>query len=227
MLLDNVNLQIIDILANDSLTPFVEIAKQIGVSDATVHTRVRTLISEGIIHRFTLSLNNDLLGYDHLAFAGINIRPGFTDQVIEGLLNLEEVLEIHEMHGKYDLFAKVRAKDLNHMRDIIENKIRILPNIVETELMNALKTKKEEQIVSLKQDGSDNGNSVKELKSRTKAHEHDFITIGSESETSLICSTCGLFYCEKCGKLVNETSHDATMHQKKKKETERLVHNGL
>ena len=33
--LDDVNLKIIDILGKDSSTPFVEIAKQIGVSDAT------------------------------------------------------------------------------------------------------------------------------------------------------------------------------------------------
>jgi len=42
---------------------------------------------------------------------------------------------IHEMHNRFDLFLKIRAKDLNHMRDIIEHKIRTIPNIVETELM--------------------------------------------------------------------------------------------
>jgi DNA-binding Lrp family transcriptional regulator len=46
-------------------------------------------------------------------------------------------------------FLKIRAKDLNHMRDITEHKIHTLPNIVETELMTVLKTKKEEHIVSL------------------------------------------------------------------------------
>jgi Lrp/AsnC family transcriptional regulator for asnA, asnC and gidA len=149
---DYVNLQILDILAKDSSTPFVNIAKQIGISDATVHLRVRRLIDEGIIRRFTLSLNNDLLGYDHLVFAGINIRSGFADQVTEELSNLEEVLEIHEMHNRFDLFLKIRAKDLNHMRDIIENKIRRLPHILETELMTVLKTNKEEQMVSLNKD---------------------------------------------------------------------------
>ena len=158
-LLDDVNLQIIDILSKDSSTPFVEIAKRVGISDATVHLRVRRLINEGIIRRFTLSLNNDRLGYDHLAFVGINIRPGFADQITEELSNLEEVLEIHEMHNRFDLFLKIRAKDLNHMRDIMENKIRILPNVLETELMAVLKTKKEEQIVSLKNDITEHTNS--------------------------------------------------------------------
>ncbi len=147
-LLDDINLKIIDVLSKDSSVPFVEIAKQIGISDATVHLRVRRLRDEGIISKFTLSVDNDLLGYDHLSFIGINIRPGLADRITEELSTIEEVLEVHEMHGKYDLFVKVRAKDLNHTRDIIENKIRILPNIVDTQLMTVLKTSKEEQMTS-------------------------------------------------------------------------------
>src|ERR671932_624777 len=146
--LDDINLKIIDVLSRDSSMPFVEIAKQVGISDATVHLRVRRLISEGVINKFTLSIDNDLLGYDHLGFIGINIRPGFADEITEMLSHIEEVLEVHEMYGRFDLFVKVRAKDLNHTRHIIENKIRILPNIVETQLMTILKTKKEEQIAS-------------------------------------------------------------------------------
>jgi Lrp/AsnC family transcriptional regulator, regulator for asnA, asnC and gidA len=150
--LDDIDLQIIDILSKDSSTAFVEIAKQIGISDATVHLRVRKLVDEGIIRRFTLSLNNDLLGYDHLVFAGINIKSGFADQVTEELSKIEEILEIHEMHNTFDLFLKIRAKDLNDIREIIENKIRRLPHILETELMTVLKSSKEEQIVSLAKD---------------------------------------------------------------------------
>jgi Lrp/AsnC family transcriptional regulator, regulator for asnA, asnC and gidA len=148
-LIDGINLKIIDVLRKDSSVPFIEIAKQIGISDATVHLRVRKLKDQGIINKFTLSVDNDLLGYDHLSFIGINIRPGIADQITEELSSIEEVLEVHEMHGKFDLFVKIRAKDLSHTRDIIEKKIRILPNIVDTQLMTVLKTKKEEQIASL------------------------------------------------------------------------------
>jgi Lrp/AsnC family transcriptional regulator for asnA, asnC and gidA len=149
ILLDDINLKIIDALSKDSSVPFVEIARQIGISDATVHLRVRRLKDEGVINKFTLSIDNDLLGYDHLSFIGINTKPGFADQITKELSKIEEVLEIHEMHGKYDLFVKIRAKGLYHTRDIIENKIRALPNIVDTQLMTILKTKKEEQVASL------------------------------------------------------------------------------
>ncbi|MBV9176888.1 MAG: Lrp/AsnC family transcriptional regulator [Nitrososphaeraceae archaeon] len=151
--LDDIDLKIIDILGRDSSTPFVEIAKQIGISDATVHVRVRRLISEGVISKFTISVDNDLLGYDHLGFMGINVDPAFAaEETIDQLLNLEEVLEIHEMHNSFDLFLKIRAKHLGHMLDIVENKIRKLPHILNTELITVLKTRKEEQMISLKKD---------------------------------------------------------------------------
>ena len=104
---DDVNLQIIAILAKDSSTTFVEIAKQIDLSDATVHLRVRKLIAAGIISKFTICVDNNLLGYDHLAFVGVNIKPGLADQTTEELSNLQEVLEIHEMHNTFDLFLKI------------------------------------------------------------------------------------------------------------------------
>jgi hypothetical protein len=45
-------------------------------------------------------------------------------------------------------------------------------------------------------------NVVNEFVNHTKIHEHDFSSIKTEKETSIICSTCGLLCCEKCGKLV-------------------------
>ena len=150
--IDEFNLKIINILKKDSSTPFVDIAKQIGVSDATVHLRVRRMMATGIINKFTISVDNDLLGYDHMAFMGINISPGSADQIISDLLKIEEVLEMHEMHGKFDLLLKIRAKDLNQMRDIVENKISKIPHILESELMTVLKTNKEEQMISLEND---------------------------------------------------------------------------
>jgi Lrp/AsnC family transcriptional regulator for asnA, asnC and gidA len=154
-LLDEINLRIIDILSRDASRPFVEIAKELQISDATVHIRVRRLVAAGIIRKFTIATDNRLLGYDHLAFIGINISEGSADEVTALLSKLEEVLEIHEMHGRFDLILKIRARSLGEMRDIIVNKIRKLPQIKDAELMTVLKTVKEEQSVSLKKDISD------------------------------------------------------------------------
>ena len=76
-LLDDINQMIISILREDSSIPFIEIAKKIGISDGTVHIRVRKLIESGIISKFTISVDNNLVGYRILSFLGINVEPRF------------------------------------------------------------------------------------------------------------------------------------------------------
>lgn len=147
--LDLIDLRIISMLCKDSNTPFVEIARNIGISDATVHIRVKRLVVEGIIRKFTIALNYDVMGYDHLAFLGINIEPEFADMVISKLSLLDHVLEIHEMYGRFDLMLKIRAKNLEEMRIIVKDRIRNLPHIVKVELLTVLKSAKEEQIIPL------------------------------------------------------------------------------
>ena len=154
-LLDEVNLQILDILSRDASRPFVDIAKELEISDATVHIRVRRLLAAGILRKFTIATDNVLLGYDHLAFIGININEGSADEVIATLSQFDEILELHEMYGQFDLLLKIRGKSLEEMREVIVNKIGRIPHIREAELMTVLKTIKEEQMVSLKKDIAD------------------------------------------------------------------------
>ena len=154
-LLDEINLKIIDILSRDASKPFVEIAKELEISDATVHMRVRRMVAAGLIRKFTISTDSRLLGYDHLAFMGINIKEGSADEVTEILSREDNILEIHEIHGRFDLLLKIRAKSLEEMRDIVVNKVRRLQQITEAELMAVLRTTKEEQSISLKNDIAD------------------------------------------------------------------------
>jgi len=154
-MLDEINLRIIDILSRDASRPFVDIAKELEISDATVHLRVRRLVTAGIIRKFTITTDSRRLGYDHLAFMGINIKEGLVDEVAARLSKFDEIMEIHEMHGRFDLLLKLRARNLDEMRDIVVNKIRKLPEITEVELTAVLKTIKEEQSISLRRDISD------------------------------------------------------------------------
>ncbi|MDQ3718369.1 MAG: Lrp/AsnC family transcriptional regulator [Thermoproteota archaeon] len=153
--MDEINLRILDILSRDASRPFVDIAKELEISDATVHIRVRRLLAAGILRKFTIATDQALLGYDHLAFLGINIDQGSADQVIAVLSQFDEILELHEMYGQFDLLLKIRTKSLQEMRDIVANKIGRIPQITEAALMTVLKTIKEEQTIILKKDIAD------------------------------------------------------------------------
>ena len=154
-LLDEVNLRILDILGRDASRPFVDIAKELEISDATVHIRVKRLQAAGILRKFTITTDNVLLGYDHLAFVGINLSKDSGDEVLVALSQIEEILELHEMYGQYDLLVKIRSRNLEEMRDIVANKISKIPQITEAQSMMVLKTIKEEHTIPLKRDIAD------------------------------------------------------------------------
>ncbi len=153
--LDYINYRILDVLSKNSSLPFVELAKQIGISDATIHTRVKKLLTSGVIKKFTIFVDNDLLGYDHLAFINLKIERGRTEETTNNLMKIEEILEIHEIYDKFDLLIKIRTKNLDNLRDIIVNKILSINHIKETELMTVLRTRKEEQMISLQKEMSE------------------------------------------------------------------------
>ncbi|HET7644285.1 MAG TPA: Lrp/AsnC family transcriptional regulator [Nitrososphaeraceae archaeon] len=156
--LDYINYRILDVLSKNSSLPFVELAKQIGISDATIHTRVKKLLMLGIIRKFTIIVDNNLLGYDHLAFINLKIENGRTEETTKNLIEIDEILEIHEIYNKFDLMIKIRSKNLDDLRNTIVNRILSINYIKETELITVLRTRKEEQMISLN----------KELNQKTK-----------------------------------------------------------
>ncbi|MEO9321396.1 MAG: Lrp/AsnC family transcriptional regulator [Nitrososphaera sp.] len=146
---EEINLKILRSLSQDSSKSFVDIAKELQVSDATIHMRVKRLVASGIIRKFTISVDSAKLGYDHLAFMGVNIRQGAADELTSELASFREVLEVHELHGRFDLLVKIRARSLEEMRNIVVNKIRSMPQVIEVELMPVLRSAKEEPMVDL------------------------------------------------------------------------------
>jgi Lrp/AsnC family transcriptional regulator for asnA, asnC and gidA len=144
--LDKIDKKIIEMLQEDSRKAFVEIAKELGVSDPTIHVRVKKLQEAGIIEKFTAVLAPAKVEKGVAAFIEINIKPNTIEEVIRNLIRLDELLEIHETYGDYDIIAKIRAKTNEDLRDIVAKEIRTIPNIVNTRVTIVLKTRKEEQL---------------------------------------------------------------------------------
>src|SRR3972149_4143960 len=80
--IDETDLRILNVLRKAARTPFVDIARTAGVSDATVHHRVRSMLDEGVIERFSAIVNHEKLGYALTAFLEINVRPGALAKVV-------------------------------------------------------------------------------------------------------------------------------------------------
>ena len=69
--LDEVDHQILDLMIDNTRTPFTDIAKQLNISAGTVHVRVRKMEEIGIITGSTLTVDYNPMGYTFIAYLGI------------------------------------------------------------------------------------------------------------------------------------------------------------
>jgi Lrp/AsnC family transcriptional regulator for asnA, asnC and gidA len=142
--MDELDLRILEALRVDSRRPYLELAKELGVSDATIHLRVKKMIEEGVIKGFTILIDHEKLGYGMTAFIEVQVRPGTADETVSKLSSIDGVLEAHEIHGHCDILLKVKAKGLAELRDKIVNQIKKVEDIVSSEAYTVLKVVKEE-----------------------------------------------------------------------------------
>ena len=125
--LDEIDHQILDMLIDNTRTPFTDIAKKLLISAGTVHVRVKKMEEAGII-----------LGYSFIAYVGIFLEKTHqTKFVLERLNLIPNVTVAHITTGKFNIFCKIRAKDTNHAKNIIF-KIDDIDGISRTETMISL-----------------------------------------------------------------------------------------
>ena len=118
--LDEVDHQILDMLIENTRTPFTDIAKKLLISAGTVHVRVKKMEEAGIIQGSSLTLNYTKLGYSFIAYVGIFLQnTSQTKFVLERINQIPFVTVAHVTTGKFNVFCKIRAKDTNHAKDII------------------------------------------------------------------------------------------------------------
>ena len=143
--LDEIDYKILDTLRRDARTPFTEIGRDLGISDATVHVRVNKMMNEGIIKRYTIVVDEEALGRKVRGFVLLNVNPGSLEDVANQLVENEGVSAIYEIHGPNDLIVKVGAGDLDEMRDLVL-KVREIPNVATSELITVFKVWKEKNV---------------------------------------------------------------------------------
>jgi len=118
--LDEVDHQILDILIDNTRTPFTDIAKKLSISAGTVHVRVKKMEEAGIITGSSLTLDYNKLGYAFIAYVGVFLnKTSQTKFVLERINEIPFVTVAHVTTGKFNVFCKVRAKNTEHAKQII------------------------------------------------------------------------------------------------------------
>lgn len=137
--LDSTDRKILSLLVNDARKPFLEIARECGISGAAVHQRVKKLEKQGVITGSRLVVKPIEVGLDVCAFIGITLSEGNKyPEVIGALRHIPEVVECYFVTGKATLLTKVYCTDNDHLMNVIVNSILKIPYVQSTDTMISL-----------------------------------------------------------------------------------------
>jgi Lrp/AsnC family transcriptional regulator for asnA, asnC and gidA len=133
-ILDEFDISIIKELEKDGRMAFSAIATNLKISNTMVHQRISRLLEQNIITGIKPVLNEKKIGYDWGAFTGITLSKDHdSDKVIEALKSIPEVTECYYITGSFTLYIKLIAKDHDHMRKLLYEKIDTIPGIAKTD----------------------------------------------------------------------------------------------
>ena len=136
--LDDTDHDILEMLIENTRTPFTDIAKKLNISAGTVHVRVKKMEEANIITGSSLTVDYKKLGYSFIAYVGIFLEKTHqTKFVLERLNSIPFVTVAHITTGKFNIFCKIRAKDTTHAKNIIF-KIDDIEGVSRTETMISL-----------------------------------------------------------------------------------------
>ena len=125
--LDNLDKQILKLIADDARIPFLEVARTCNVSGAAIHQRIQKLTSMGILKGSQFIIDPEKMGYETCAYIGLNLKnPEAFDNVVAELKRIPEVVECHYTTGNFDMFIKLYATNNHHLLNIIHDRLQPL-----------------------------------------------------------------------------------------------------
>ena len=145
--IDGIDKKILRFLIEDARTPILEIARNIGISGAAIHQRLRKLEKSGLLVGSKFILNPKALGYTTTAYIGIYLDKAMSNpSAVRELKKIPEVLECHYTTGNWSILIKVLCKDNEHLMHLLNKKIQQIEGVSRTETFISLDQQIDRQI---------------------------------------------------------------------------------
>ncbi|MGB9725920.1 MAG: Lrp/AsnC family transcriptional regulator [Fervidicoccaceae archaeon] len=140
--LEEVDLKIIKALAGNARGSLKEISEVVGIPISTAFSRIRKLEQQGIIKGYTVSVNQDKLGYKITAIIHFSVDGPYLEEIEKQLASKENVIFLYDTTGDFDIIAVARFKSIEELDRFIKDTLKN-PHIRRTTTSIALRVVKE------------------------------------------------------------------------------------
>jgi len=109
------------------------LSKKLGINASVLYSRIKRLIRKKLIKKFTIVIDESLLGYEVKASVGINRDPKYKDAINKSLMEIPLIASISEVTGRFDIIIRVFAKNLESLHTVVIEKVGKIDGIQNTE----------------------------------------------------------------------------------------------
>ena len=130
---DDLDMKLLFELTNDGSVSVPALSQKLGINASVLYSRIKRLTRKKLIKKFTIEIDESLLGIHVKATVGINRDPKYKDSIHKALMGASEVVSISEVTGRFDIMIQVYAKDLEALHSVVIEKIGKIQGIQNTE----------------------------------------------------------------------------------------------
>jgi Lrp/AsnC family transcriptional regulator, leucine-responsive regulatory protein len=148
--IDEIDGTLLDILQYNARTTQAELAKAVGLAPSAVLERLRKLESKGIIRDYVALIDPHVVDRGLLAFVAVRSTEHGPEMPLA--IELSRIPEVHHVAGDDCYLLKVRARDAEHLGQILRQQISAAPAVTSTRTTIVLETVKEDPRVAIPKD---------------------------------------------------------------------------
>lgn len=130
---DELDMKLLQELTKDSSISVPNLSKKLGINASVLYSRINRLMKKKLIKRFTIVVDDVLLGIGVKALVGVNRDPKLKDSIHKQLMETTEVVTISEVTGRFDMIVRVSADNLESLHTVVIEKIGKIDGIQNTE----------------------------------------------------------------------------------------------
>jgi len=146
---DELDMKLIFELTKDGSISVPILSKKLGINASVIYSRIKRLIKKKLIKKFTIVIDDSLLGIGVKASIGINRDPKLKDTIHKKMLETPDVLSISEVTGRFDMIVDIHAKNLEALHSIVIEKIGKIDGIINMETFVELQKTDKDPIYSI------------------------------------------------------------------------------
>lgn len=155
-MLDRTDLRIVNMLQLNGRVTQVDVAREIGLAPSAVMERIRKLEARGVIRGYAAIVDPRALGQALLAFVAVSTAEVAGEEGIgRELAEVPEVLEVHHVAGDDCFLVKIRARDAEHLGELLKNSVGRVKGVRSTRTTIVLGTLKESTALPLSTGSAD------------------------------------------------------------------------